>query len=180
MSSAFWREKKSFPGSPLNSFPCQYSQCHPAILSWGQHIVSADFIQNMATYSSASPVHYMCYSVFIATYGCPWGKSWSFQTRALVSFFLRLPSAHSQDMVPLSLHFYSWLRKWPIVHGNTIIGSTWETFQSSHPSLPWSRHYPLEISQMAMTGSLEITSVTLGRGQKKSTSTSLLLHFISN
>lgn len=76
-----------------------------------------------------------------------------------------------------SLQFYSQMRsdKLPKVTQLTVIRSSAEkTSLSSRVAFPWSRPYPLKNPQVAVTGSLKIISVTLGRGQKKSTSASLL------
>lgn len=65
-------------------------------------IVSADLIQNIVTYSSAALIHYMFYSVFITISGCLGENPENFRQEPLGSFFLRIPSAHGQNIVPLS------------------------------------------------------------------------------
>lgn len=152
---------------PLNSLvTCQSSRCHPAILSWANTNMATDLILGTVTYSSANPIHCMCYSVFIATYRCHWSKPWEFQIRTLGSFLLRFMSAHGHDIVPLSTLLLL-TEEWESVHGNT--NSTYKRFNFGdiskfHLSLPWSRYYPFKNLPMSVTGSLKIISVTLGRG----------------
>ena len=131
-------------------------------------IVSTDLFQNTVTYSSTNyPNSWFALFYFHTNMWMPLDKILRISGQSSCFFLFKISfNQLSGYCTSLSISTPDWNSE--KLHMGTqltaIISSTWETSQSSHPSLHSSRHYPLEISQTTMNSSLDIISITLGRG----------------